>query len=209
MNFLRNTSKKQHKKVQKVCESRLNLSKFLHLVTDLISLIPFIPTLIPFICVVPSYSLYLYTPHTPHTLAPLTPHTTNTPHSSCICHIPCLFQTLYTLHLSHLILIIPSESYLPVLELEFRNCFWVQKTEFRRRPLQIALPAVAYLNIHILKWVARTRPPPIALPAVACDRKNLKKSHFSTLFLNKSISKQQYCVFLIISNIKTLFVSNI
>ena len=48
------------------------------------------------------------------------------------------------------------ESYLPVLELEFRNCFWVQKTEFRRRPLAIALPAVAYLNIHILKWVART-----------------------------------------------------
>ena len=43
------------------------------------------------------------------------------------------------------------ESYLPVFELEFRNCFRVQKTEFCHRPLQIALPAVAYLNIHILK----------------------------------------------------------
>ena len=39
--------------------------------------------------------------------------------------------------------------------------------------------------------------------------KTLKNHIFSTLFLNKSISKQQYCVFLIISNIKTLFVSNI
>ena len=52
----------------------------------------------------------------------------------------------------------------PVLELEFRNCFWVQKTEFRRRPLPIALPAVAY----------ESRPLPIALPAVAYESRPLQ-----------------------------------
>ena len=59
----------------------------------------------------------------------------------------------------------------PVLELEFRNCFWVQKTEFRRRPLQIALPAVAYesrpLQIALPAVAYESRPLQIALPAVA------------------------------------------
>ena len=54
----------------------------------------------------------------------------------------------------------------PVLELEFRNCFWVQKTEFRRRPLQIALPAVAY----------ESRPLQIALPAVANEFRKLSSA---------------------------------
>ena len=59
----------------------------------------------------------------------------------------------------------------PVLELEFRNCFWVQKTEFRCRPLPIALPAVAYesrpLQIALPAVAYESRPLQIALPAVA------------------------------------------
>ena len=47
-------------------------------------------------------------------------------------------------HIKILKKVFMSGSCVPVLELESRNCFWVQKTEFRRRPLQIALPAVAY-----------------------------------------------------------------
>ena len=81
----------------------------------------------------------------------------------------------------------------PVLELEFRNCFWVQKTEFHRRPLQIALPAVAYefrktefrnrplqialpaVAYEFRKTEFRRRPPPIALPAVAVNSKTVSE----------------------------------
>ena len=59
----------------------------------------------------------------------------------------------------------------PVLELEFRNCFWVQKTAlpavaYESRPLQIALPAVAY----------ESRPLQIALPAVAYEFRKLSSA---------------------------------
>ena len=42
------------------------------------------------------------------------------------------------------------------LSLSSETEFELKKTELHRRPLPIALPAVAYLNIHIFKWLART-----------------------------------------------------
>ena len=49
-------------------------------------------------------------------------------------------------------------------------------------------PVHLFLSLS-LKTVFHWKPPPISILAVASKRKNLNKSHFTTLFLNKCISK--------------------
>ena len=52
-------------------------------------------------------------------------------------------------------------------------------------------PVHLFLSLS-LKTVFRRKPPPITVSTVASDRKNLNKSHFTILFLNKCISISFY-----------------